>query len=265
MTALAQPVLIAHAAPGSATEALAHELLAQGRAVYTLANAWNAALLAARAQRHGKSEGQRGMGPREAHMSAESDIWTALDMLYEATSTYIGEVQREGAEALASGRYEAAQQAIARGKTLEAALRDLQAVGRRLLGAVDAGEYDLAAQHPRFREDARPSGASHDERAAPGQGTRKRAYREFILRALVELGGAERTDTVLNRVFELASAELDEADHEAMPSSDEPRWRNAARWERSNMVADGLLGQDSPWGIWEITEAGRRWLEEHET
>jgi len=30
------------------------------------------------------------------------------------------------------------------------------------------------------------------------------------------------------------------------------------------MVAEGLLKQDSPYGIWEITAAGRKWLEENE-
>jgi len=45
--ALAQAVLIAHAGAGSATEALAREILARGQPLYTLAGEWNAHLLQA--------------------------------------------------------------------------------------------------------------------------------------------------------------------------------------------------------------------------
>jgi restriction system protein len=51
---------------------------------------------------------------------------------------------------------------------------------------------------------------------------------------------------------------LTEADYKPLKTDrGQPRWRNAARWERNSMVEEGLLKSDSPWGIWEITEAGR--------
>ena len=41
------------------------------------------------------------------------------------------------------------------------------------------------------------------------------------------------------------------------------RWRNTAQWTRNTMVNEGLLAKDSPWGIWEITEKGRKFYEEN--
>ncbi len=38
------------------------------------------------------------------------------------------------------------------------------------------------------------------------------------------------------------------------------RWRNTAQFARNTMVRKGLLKSNSARGIWEITEAGRRFL-----
>ena len=38
------------------------------------------------------------------------------------------------------------------------------------------------------------------------------------------------------------------------------RWRNAAQWARNSMIHEGLLKADSPRGVWEISDQGRRAL-----
>ena len=40
------------------------------------------------------------------------------------------------------------------------------------------------------------------------------------------------------------------------------RWRNTAQWARQKMKEEGLLADDSPYGIWEITKRGRAYLRE---
>jgi hypothetical protein len=40
------------------------------------------------------------------------------------------------------------------------------------------------------------------------------------------------------------------------------RCENTARWARQKMVEKGLLAKDSPRGIWEITEEGRKYYYE---
>ena len=68
---------------------------------------------------------------------------------------------------------------------------------------------------------------------------------------------------VLVRVEQLMRDTLKPVDYESLKSSSDPRWRNTGQWARNTMVEYGLLRSDSPWGFWEITDAGRRYLAEH--
>jgi len=40
------------------------------------------------------------------------------------------------------------------------------------------------------------------------------------------------------------------------------RWENRVQWLRLRLVERGLLKKDSPWGIWELSKAGREYLHE---
>lgn len=44
----------------------------------------------------------------------------------------------------------------------------------------------------------------------------------------------------------------------ALLTNDEPRWRNAARWERLKMVNEGLIKKGTRSGWWELTDLGKR-------
>ncbi len=64
---------------------------------------------------------------------------------------------------------------------------------------------------------------------------------------------------ILDRVGETMKDILKPVDYEPLASDpDMPRWRNAAQWARWMMVKEGWLKADSPRGIWEITEAGKK-------
>ena len=94
-----------------------------------------------------------------------------------------------------------------------------------------------------------------------GLRTPEEAYWRPILATLVELGGKAPVGEVLERVFVQMKTLLNEHDLQPLASDpDNPRWRNAAQWARNSMVNEGLLRNDSPRGLWEITEAGRQWL-----
>ena len=96
------------------------------------------------------------------------------------------------------------------------------------------------------------------ERLPRGKSLPQSFYRPLILKALAEMGGKGRVKEVLERVFELAKPYLSPVDLEFVPSRSEERWSNRVKWERFNMINDGLLRSDSPQGIWELTEAGWR-------
>lgn len=87
--------------------------------------------------------------------------------------------------------------------------------------------------------------------------TPKQIYRRPILEILVEAGGKAGARDVLealgNRI------QLKTGDFENI-SSGEVRWENRAKWSRKDLAMEGLLNSDSPRGLWEITDEGRRRL-----
>ena len=85
-------------------------------------------------------------------------------------------------------------------------------------------------------------------------------YSEPILESLIELGGSAQSSKVLERVEEKVRANLTTYDREPFPSTPSmERWEHAVHVCRDNMVRKhGFLRKDSPRGIWEIADLGRR-------
>lgn len=88
------------------------------------------------------------------------------------------------------------------------------------------------------------------------------AYTLPLLQALVDLGGKAPKRKVLERVHELMKDRLKPADYEELPSGGEIRWENKVAWLRVNLIKQGYLCEDTPLGIWAITEKGRQYLEQ---
>ena len=85
-----------------------------------------------------------------------------------------------------------------------------------------------------------------------------------ILESIIELGGKAEIRDVLKLVHSKMKGILNSYDYEPLPSNPEQkRWENTAQWARNTMVNEGLLAKDSPRGIWEITEKGRKFYEEN--
>lgn len=67
---------------------------------------------------------------------------------------------------------------------------------------------------------------------------------------------------VIKKLESIMASELNAIDWQSVSSNKKViRWQNTAKWERYNMVQEGLLANNSPKGIWEITSAGRMMLE----
>ncbi len=92
-----------------------------------------------------------------------------------------------------------------------------------------------------------------------GLRTPREGYYEPILKALNELGGSAKRKVVLERLVQSMKGVLKEVDYEPLRSGG-PRWHKEAGFARLKMVEKGLLKENSPQGIWEITENGRRYL-----
>lgn len=98
-------------------------------------------------------------------------------------------------------------------------------------------------------------------RAAAGTLLPEDRYRIPLLRALVDAGGQAPFRDVAATVHHQLKDELKPADFETLDSGVE-RWLNRLQFVRLDLVKRGLLEDDMPRGVWAISAAGRKALEE---
>ncbi len=177
----------------------------------------------------------------------ERNVLEAFDLLLDELKGEIATVNRAGGAAQAAGHLAEAEQALARAKALGAIRQELEGIRERVKRLVGAPDPDRRA----IKED--------DAHATPTD-----SYRTPILHALVSLGGSAPVQAVLDHVEREMEGRFVRLDLDPLRSNPESvRWRNRAQWCRLRLKHEGLLRQDSARGVWEITEAGRKWLEEH--
>ncbi len=110
----------------------------------------------------------------------------------------------------------------------------------------------------------RPNAAPPRTRLPIGRRTPQSAYRLPLLQVLIELGGRGRSHLVLARLLERMQPLLKGVDYQPLPSNPGlPRWRNTAYWARTLLTKEGLLNPHSSYGVWEITDAGRAYVQRH--
>jgi len=179
-----------------------------------------------------------------------NEVNTAFEILLEEIEIVANGLNDDGAAAFKAGDYVAARRAIELATRL-AEFRD----------RVKALQREWASMP--FKRRARPIGVGQPP-VGPlprGRRTPEEAFRRPILEALVELGGKGAVRQVLDGVGQKMQDVLNDYDFQALPSDPKLlRWRNTAQWCRNSLVQEGLMKADSPHGIWEISEAGRRWL-----
>lgn len=187
-----------------------------------------------------------------------TNVDAAFDILLEEIEAEIDLVNRIGARAFEGRNYDDAQDALERAGRV-VALRDRTADLRREWAAL-AGPRVVDEETPGEHTQRRDLG-----RLRRGLRTPEEAYYRPILQALVEMNGRALMGQILDQVGQKMKGVLRDVDHQPLASDPAlPRWRNAAQWARNSMVQKGLLRDNSPRGTWEISEAGKRWLQEGE-
>src|ERR671919_1073800 len=86
-------------------------------------------------------------------------------------------------------------------------------------------------------------------------------YFPVILEAIYDLGGSGKMEDVLRLVESKMQRLFSDVDYQTLNSGSDVRWRNTAQWARFKLVERGLLRNDSPRGIWELTNQGTREVE----
>ena len=145
-------------------------------------------------------------------------------------------------------------------------LRRLLNLGRTAGPAGEELEDDSAEPEPqatspeaqrsgrrRRRKSVRPA------RAKRGSILHESAYELPMLEILDEHGGRAATREVIEELGTRLNGQLTEADGEVLSSGD-VRWRNRAQFVRLRLVERGDMVKDSPRGIWELSDQGRRRL-----
>ena len=178
----------------------------------------------------------------------------AFEILLEEIESVIEEVNQSGGRAFSDGKLEVVKQTLTQAQTLTD-YRSSVASLRESWGAL------YAVQDEEVREiiSKRDLGG-----LKKGIRTKEAFYYSPILKVLCNMGGRGEIGEVLDQVHVLVKDSLKPVDKEPLASDPKvSRWRNAACWARCSMVKEGLLRADSPRGVWEIAEAGSKWLKKN--
>ena len=181
-----------------------------------------------------------------------TNVEAAFEILLEEVEAEIDFVNGVGAKGFEARDYERAKEALEQAATLTAFREKVTSLIKEWQG-LEAKQ----AQYETPKTTRRDFG-----RLGRGLRTREEAYFAPILTTISESGGRAKMSDVLPTVEKRMKGLLKKVDYEPLASDQEmPRWRNTAQWARNTMVKEGLLKADSPRGIWEISDAGRQWLE----
>ena len=188
--------------------------------------------------------------------TSNNDVGEALALLSETLTDEEARIRDEGSAAMKAGAYDTARDVIDFAERLIAFQNKVSAL---------ADEWE---ELENVREAATPEvqkivSKHFFGKKKKGQITTQDEYCQPILEVLVEMGGKGKTKTVIDRVGEKMKGILKPIDYECHKSNDKQiRWRNTAQWARNKMVnSDGRMRKDSPNGMWEISDKGRKWLE----
>jgi len=183
-----------------------------------------------------------------------TNVFAAFEMLLEEIEVEIDLINQAGSKTFQSSDYDgvAKQRKHASQATI---LRD------KLVDLRKEWEVLMASSQDKEEEETVRNERRNRGSLQRGLRTPESAYRQPILQVLNEMGGSARMNDLLVRVERYMKTRLKQVDYEPLASDpDAPRWRNTAQWERNTMVKEGLLKSNSPYGVWEISEAGRQAL-----
>jgi hypothetical protein len=186
-----------------------------------------------------------------------NEVNTAFEILLEEIELVANSLNEDGAAAFKTGSYDVARRLIDEAARLAGFREKVKALQKEWGSlVVNQPSYGLSVSY------ASGKATGSKARLPRGLRTPEDAFRRPILEALVELGGEANLNEVLDLVGAKMKAILTRYDFEPLVSSPKlPRWRNTAQWCRNKLASDGLMRSDSPYGIWAISEEGRKALQ----
>ncbi len=191
----------------------------------------------------------------------QNEVAVAFDIVLEEIEDIIEELNKEGAHALQSEKYDVYKDLLDKGyqlTTFREKVSDLQKEWVNIFAKFGRRKNQKLGRKVKRSKKART-------RLKRGLRTPIDDFREPILRAIVELGGSAPASEILDKVETSMKELLNSYDQERLSSyPQEERWRKTAQWARNSMAREGLLVSDSQRGVWEISTKGRKHLFERE-
>ena len=89
-------------------------------------------------------------------------------------------------------------------------------------------------------------------------GLPQREFKRPLLEVLYGLGGSAHIKDAKREFFRQFKSLLQPVDLQPLVSGNQIRWENKLEWARFHLVEEGLMRRDSPKGIWELTDKGRK-------
>lgn len=198
-------------------------------------------------------------------MSNETDpldeVGEALSLTVAYVEDVIEDLKAATQEAVRDERFDEVDQNTERLKELRSFTDEVAVLlGRWRSTLVRPGAAHSDDEAPEGAEGS-PVGKQYLGRVKRGTKTTEAAFREPILRLLVDAGGSMPAGECLDALESVMGERLTAVDHEVLPSDQRTlRWRNTAQWSRNALADQGLIDR-SVRGVWAITSAGREWLE----
>lgn len=148
-------------------------------------------------------------------------------------------------------------------KALDAAERS-RGVTPRPQGPPVPSKAGLAAVDPSRAVTSRPQKPSVPIRPGPAAAKHaklpQKEFREPLLRVIYELGGSAHVHELRPILRERMESRLLPGDLEHVSGGVE-RWWNAACWMRHDLVSEGYFRNDSPRGVWALSDEGVKLVE----
>ncbi|NLI61611.1 MAG: hypothetical protein GX375_09330 [Clostridiales bacterium] len=186
--------------------------------------------------------------------SKVSDVVVGFDILLEIIKDTLIATNKAGARAMNLGNYNLANKYIDHGRKIKDFENEIEILKNTWLS--------ICSPHQKTNEETKQTDGSHRKnfgRLPRGVRTPESAFIKPILEVLIELGGSAPMAKVLDLVKLKVEGQLQEVDYQPLPSDPKIiRWRNTAQWARQDLVTKGFLKNDSPRGIWEISDKGRQ-------
>lgn len=182
----------------------------------------------------------------------ENEVSSAFEILLEEIETAIEELNQEGSRLFSLSDHKNARLLLEKAEAaslFRGKIKDLQIEWRTL-------ESQIGSKTPVVKKRSNNKRKSKLKR---GLRTPEEEFKTPILESLIHFGGTANITDVINHIDKIMASALNDYDKQPLLSAPSfPRWRNTVQWARNALVKDGLMANDSPKGIWTITDEGRK-------